>query len=503
MKLESIDPRVASSSLFPSVPQFFDSVPDTMASPIAIGIGLLAFFGIYKYIVFPSVLSPLSKIPNAHFTVPFLPTWKWWTLRQSRLNRTIHALHKKHGPIVRLGPKEVSVNSANGLKTIYIGGFEKTDWYSDNFRNFNAPNMVAIKGHGPHSVLKRMVSNVFSNSYILNSPDMQKLARVLLFDRLLPVLDKEARDDMSSSLDIYGLGRAVGIDFTSAYFVGLGSSTDFMRNLDEWKQWLRDWDDTKDVPPAKRAFCAIEQKYLAICDSALKVCESKEPKDDMHTEPVVLGQLWRSLQEQNPSRTEHNRILAASEMMDHCIAGHETTGITLTYLMYELSKNPVHQAKLRSELLTLSPPIKYDPSSTSKQCNLPTFQSLDALPFLDAVMRETLRLYPVGAAPQPRVTPSNKHTTLEGHAIPAGITVHSSAYTLHRNTAVFPDPESWLPERWLDAEKERLEEMKRWYWPFSSGGRMCIGNHFATLGMFYLLDYIVRSAFFQLTVSQP
>ena len=454
----------------------------TSSSLVAVGICFLALFGIYKYIITPCVLSPLSKIPNAHFTAPILPTWRWWTLRQNRLSRTIHGLHRKHGPIVRLGPNEVSVNSIQGLKTIYIGGFEKTDWYAQYFRNFDAPNMVTIKEHGPHSVLKRMVSHVYSNSYIMNSPDVEKLARVLLFDRLLPVLDAEARDDMSSSFDIYRLGRAAGMDFTAAYLVGLGNSTDFIRNLNEWDNWTRDWNDTKEWSPAKRAFSAIEQRYMALCDSAIRFCESNEAKrDDVGTEPVVISQLWSSLQKRHPSRPEYNRILTASEMMDNLVAGHETTGITLTYTMYELSKNPAHQAKLRSELLALSPPIMHNAGSNSDDARLPSFQSVDALPFLDAVVRESLRVYPAAGSPQPRVTPSNKHIVLEGYTIPAGVTIHSNAYTLHRNATVFPNPETWLPERWLNSEKGQLDEMKRWFWAFGSGGRMCIGSHFAML----------------------
>ncbi|KAL1955663.1 hypothetical protein VTO42DRAFT_8208 [Malbranchea cinnamomea] len=407
----------------------------------------------------------------------------WWIRRQGRVNRTIHALHKKHGPIVRIAPKEVSVNSVGGLKTIYIGGFEKANWYAD-FKNFNAPNMVSIKEYGPHSVLKRMLSNVYSNSYILNSLDLQKIARVLLFDRLLPVLHAEARDDMSSSLDAYQLGKAIGMDFTAAYLFGLSNVPDYIRHLEDWDQWQRDYDNTKHLTPAQRAFCKTEQKILSLCDAAVAFTESKKSNghgDEMATEPVVHSQLWRSLQEKYQSRSEYNRILAASEMMDHLIAGHETTGITLAYAMYELSRNPVHQRRLRAELLSLSPPITTQPLSSSSVRSLPSFQSIDSLPFLDVVIRETLRLYPAAGAPQPRIIPSNKHTVIEGYTIPAGVTVSSSAYTLHRNTTVFPDPESWLPDRWLAADTDHLEEMKRWWWPFGSGGRMCIGSHFATL----------------------
>src|SRR5436190_8574958 len=76
------------------------------------------------------------------------------------------------------------------------------------------------------------------------------------------------------------------------------------------------------------------------------------------TQPVVYRQLSQGL-ERSISDLEERKLRVASEMLDHLIAGHETSGITLTYLMHEMSQRPELQSKLREELLTLSPPIIY------------------------------------------------------------------------------------------------------------------------------------------------
>lgn len=55
----------------------------------------------------------------------------------------------------------------------------------------------------------------------------------------------------------------------------------------------------------------------------------------------------------------------------------------------------------------------------------------------------------------------------------------ANAHSLHRNEDVFPSPEEWRPERWLQASESELKEMRKWFWAFGSGGRMCIGSHFA------------------------
>lgn len=85
---------------------------------------------LYQYVLYPAAFSPLSRIPNAHWSCSISPAWILWARFKSRENRTLHLAHQLHGPIVRLGPNELSVNSVEAVKTIYQGGFDKHQWYS-------------------------------------------------------------------------------------------------------------------------------------------------------------------------------------------------------------------------------------------------------------------------------------------------------------------------------------------------------------------------------------
>jgi cytochrome P450 len=77
--------------------------------------------------------------------------------------------------------------------------------------------------------------------------------------------------------------------------------------------------------------------------------------------------------------------------------------------------------------------------------------------------------------------------------IPSGVTVQAYPCALHQHSEIYPSPGEWLPERWLDSQSqlasscegkgESRAEMLRWFWAFGSGGRMCLGSHFATLIM--------------------
>jgi hypothetical protein len=124
---------------------------------------------------------------------------------------------------------------------------------------------------------------------------------------------------------------------------------------------------------------------------------------------------------------------------------------------------------------------------------LPDPKAIDLLPLLNAILKETLRLYSPSPAIQPRVTPPGG-TIIDGFRIPGGITVGTSAYCLHMNERVFPSAAEFRPERWLKSEDpDRLKEMNQWFWAFGSGSRMCIASHFALNSKsFHVLTVAVR-----------
>lgn len=148
----------------------------------------------------------------------------------------------------------------------------------------------------------------------------------------------------------------------------------------------------------------------------------------------------------------------AAECMDHLAAGIDTTGDALCFLMYELSlprSQPV-QKKLKQE-------IRDNPDA-----------KLDDLPYMDAVIKEGLRLFPPIPMSLPRYVPKEGRT-ISGYQLQGNSIVSCQAYSMHlMDTAVFPSPTEFLPERWL--EKEGGMERNRLFFAFAAGGRGCIGK---------------------------
>jgi cytochrome P450 len=452
----------------------------------AIALGIL--FPLFRYLVQPFFLSPLSKIPNAHFTSPISSRWIQAIRQAGNEVLTIHALHRRHGPVVRLAPDELSVNSLHGLRVVYTGAFEKHPVYRDLFLNFQTDNLVGMVPNAPHARQKRMLSRVYSKSYLQESDALRSISAIILSQRLLPMLQRFATT--GETVNVLPLFQAVGMDFTSSYLFGLQTGTQYLFNLPQWLHWLDEYNEFKNLNPDVRADGFIERWCLSLCmQTKAKTANDSGNGEDLSTEPVVYNSLRHALEKSPDSRPIDLAI--ASELLDHLVAGHETSGITFTYVMWELSQRPEIQEDLRRELSTLNPPLHYPLASVTDGDGdgdlpaLPHPSDIDSLPLLDAIIRETLRLHAPASSPLPRVTPDIPGGTSlnDFDSIPGGITVSSSAYTLHRIEEVYPQPTEWLPQRWVSPEPGKKHDMRRLWWPFGSGGRMCLGSNFALQGI--------------------
>ena len=209
------------------------------------------------------------------------------------------------------------------------------------------------------------------------------------------------------------------------------------------------------IPPSvDTAFERIHSFVLGITTRAIDRYRSNITKGN--DPDGVTEHVWQKL-EDVPEVERLNVI--ASDMVDQLHAGHLATGVVLTYVMLEFSRNPDIQERLSIELTT----------STDPKVSV----------ILDAVIMETIRMYPAGFGPFPRVAPAN--ATVAGFAVPKNTIVTASPYMLGRNSNIFPRPDKWLPERWLQAGPDQARIMRQWTWMFMSGQRICVGQHLAVV----------------------
>lgn len=169
-----------------------------------------------------------------------------------------------------------------------------------------------------------------------------------------------------------------------------------------------------------------------------------------------------SAQDEDGARMSDTQL--RDEMMTLYLAGHETTALTLSWSWYLISQNPRVEERLVAEW---------------KQVlggRTPTPDDLPKLSYTDAVITEAMRVYPpvylIGRE-------ATRDLELGGYRVKKGYTIFMSQWVNHRDLRYFPNPEEFLPERWLDGLVTRIPKYA--YYPFGGGPRVCIGNTFALM----------------------
>ncbi|KAH6984057.1 cytochrome P450, partial [Ilyonectria destructans] len=161
-----------------------------------------------------------------------------------------------------------------------------------------------------------------------------------------------------------------------------------------------------------------------------------------------------------------DRPLTDSEIAEECMSGMfggtGTTANTFIFLLWATLRHREVVSKLKSELKSAFPSTR----------SVPDYQTCSQLPYLQAVINETLRMYPTIVAMLPRT--ATQDSIVAGVPVPKGFlvwTIRSSA--VHRWEPAFPNPEEFNPDRWVD--DENTEQRKEAFVPFSVGARRCIG----------------------------
>ncbi len=197
------------------------------------------------------------------------------------------------------------------------------------------------------------------------------------------------------------------------------------------------------------------------------------------------------------ARDEDGEGLRDEEIRDQLVtllvAGHETTAIALAWALYWLHRDDDARARLLEELDTFDTLDTHGARGGDEGALDPG--RVAALPYLSAVCNETLRLNPI--VPD-IVRVLKRPITLKGFELPAGVAVCPAAALAHQDPAIYPEPERWRPERFLERTYSPFE-----FLPFGGGHRRCIGAAFAVYEMKLVLAALLREHRLRLVSSAP
>jgi len=187
-----------------------------------------------------------------------------------------------------------------------------------------------------------------------------------------------------------------------------------------------------------------------------EICERRSAPDLAEREDILSMMLQATHEDGSPLTDRELR----DQLLTLLVAGHETTANALAWAVERLVRHPDKLAHLRAEVVA------------------------GGREYLEAVLTETLRLRPVISLVARRLT---RPTQIGEWQLPAGVTVAPSIYLVHRRPDVYPNPEEFRPERFLEAKPGTYT----WI-PFGGGVRRCIGGAFAHFEMQAVLAEVVK-----------
>jgi cytochrome P450 len=210
---------------------------------------------------------------------------------------------------------------------------------------------------------------------------------------------------------------------------------------------------------------ALTHRLLAEVDRLLhEEITTRRRQEDLETRTDVLSMLLKAEHEDGHPMSDQE---IRDELITLLLAGHETTASGLAWAVERIIRHPDAHARLVEET-----------------------QADDGYRYVEAVVKETLRLRPVLALVSRRLT---EPMEVDRFPLPAGVKVAPSIYLMHRRPDIYPDPEQFRPERFLD------NRAGTYTWiPFGGGVRRCLGATFAECEM-----RIVLGAMFSTVRMRP
>ncbi|KAF2171494.1 hypothetical protein M409DRAFT_63740 [Zasmidium cellare ATCC 36951] len=427
-----------------------------------LAVGIYFICKLYKIIT-----SPLTSIPGpwyTHFTNLIL---RYHTLTGQRIFY-IHSLHHRHGPIVRISPNEVDVSDLAAFAEVHrIGsGFTKSEWYDRATYGIQG-NVFVMTDVKAHAERRRLLARPFSKSSLVANFHgvVGERARRAVGEIRREVVGGTGEADVMKWWTLMATDVVARVVFGEELgLVEAGEKTDYINDLELATQA---WGLRGEEPLLYHVMRLVAPQTIRHFDTSIKnvvtygtAAAARAKHRDLQKQNVLNEMI--SLSKEGKSNLTDSAIGAQASAL--IVAGSGTTAVTLTYAVWAIVKHPQVRAKLEEEVSKI--PADYNDAT------------LESLPYLKAVITEVLRLYGSAPGSLPRRTPEGG-IAVTGYFVPAGVTVTTQIYTIHRDAEIFPDPDKFDPSRFYNRSLSADE--RRALAPFGGGTRLCLGIHLAEM----------------------
>ncbi|PPQ68061.1 hypothetical protein CVT26_007345 [Gymnopilus dilepis] len=434
---------------------------------------------------------PLSKYPGPSLAAltPFYKAY-YDIIKDGGWAEHLEYLHARYGTIVRVGPNELHFSDPNAYNDIYGMGTRHTK-QQEMYNCFATDRSVfAMSDH--HEVMQRrnLIGPFFSRRAILK---LEKTVQGKI-DVLVSRLQEYHFMKKSANLDL--AFRALSLEVITAYCFATSSNA---LNSDNFQNGILEAIDQtlpmiwvfKHFPLIKTLLLGVPECFASVLKPSTKgILEQrkqmgsqidqilKDPSSLQNADHETIYHHFLTPQPDNPRLPPIHRDWLLDEGLYLRFAGSDTVGNTCTVATYHILNNKDVHCKL-FQVLKEAWPDKDTPAS---------YETLEKLPYLTAVIKESLRLAHGVVSPLPRIVgPSDAE--IAGVIVPAGTVVSMGATILHKNPNIFPQPMSFEPERWL---KDDSFELEKYLVSFSKGPRSCLGINLAWCELYLIIGTVFR-----------
>ncbi|KAJ5182111.1 cytochrome P450 [Penicillium cf. viridicatum] len=462
-----------------------------------IGIALVGCYNICA-LLYSLFFSPLRSIPG-----PFLArATRWWEYVKV-VNGDSHQeyvrLHEKYGSVVRIGPNRYSFTLPHAVKKIYeLGGkFEKSRYYLPLLSpDPDTQHIFPMLDNERHKDRRRKISALYTMSTMVSYENAVDKLNEVCMRKMYQFAEERCLIDIPHWMQYYAFDVIGEITFNESFNMmeNEGDTTGMISGIREANDFLAYAGIVPNVLP-----------WFARLASILGKTSNAR---------MIVGYTWKQInkyREMNVHSTKEtkrydtflNKVLnmeAAGSIgnpniLDACssniTAGSDTTAISLSSCLYYLYTNPDKLKKLRDEIDIMA--------ADGRISDPVTFREAQNMTYLQAVIKEGLRLHPAVGTMLPRVVPKGG-MQLEGHYFPEGTEVGANAWALHYNKDIYgPDPQAFRPERWIGDEKTSI--MESMMFAFGGGSRTCLGKNISLLEITKVIPQLVRK--FDIVLEKP
>lgn len=430
--------------------------------------------------------------------------WRVYDVAKGKAHLTAIRLHQRHGPIVRTGPRHVSIADPSLIPVIYgtQNKFLKSAFYplqSITWQRKPAMNIFSTRDPAFHSREKKRVAPAYTLTSLLQDEARIDSTVKLLVTRLFEITAQQNSVDLGHWLHFFAMDAVTELTFgTKMGSLLLGKDVGDLRS--EGKAMLAYFAVCGQIPNLHnlllgnpmiaRLMRPMETWNPALVFTTKAIDRLYQHENHEASSNKSMLSRWASVPNDDPQKQDRKALVV--NLATNLFAGADTTATALTAIFYFLCKHPTTMHRLAQEIDTadraghLSSPVTYQEAKSN-------------LPYLTAVVKESIRMHaPVGLLME-RIVPTGG-LSVPGHHLPAGTIVGINPWVVNYDPTIFPEPYAFKPERWEDSGNGRHHASMEnvFEFNFGAGSTKCLGRNVSWIEISKVVPELIRNFTVQL-----